>query len=156
GVLDTLMDLVGELVLARNQIAEIASDDDEGPLAAPYRQLRLATSELQEGVRQARLQPLGTVTSKFRRVVRDLAVAVEKQVRVEIEGEDVGVDKPINEALGDPLLHLVRNAVDHGIEAPADRIAAGKPAEGTIRIRAFHSGGRVQIEVSDDGRGVDP
>ncbi|MBV9041667.1 MAG: chemotaxis protein CheA [Acidimicrobiia bacterium] len=156
GVLDTLMDLVGELVLARNQIAEIAAVDDDGPLTLPYRQLRLATSELQEGVRQARLQPIGTVTSRFRRIVRDLAVGVGKQVRVEIEGEEVGVDKAINEALGDPLLHLVRNAVDHGIEAPADRVAAGKPAEGTVRISAMHSGGRVEIQVSDDGRGVDP
>ena len=103
----------------------------------------------------ARLQTVGSVTGKFRRVVRDLAAAAAKQVSVEIDGEDVGVDKAVNESLRDPLLHLVRNAVDHGIEAPAARIAAGKPTAGRLRIRAFHEGGRVQVEVSDDGAGID-
>ena len=154
-VLDKLMDLVGELVQARNQIGDVVADDDEGPLALTYRQLRLATGELQDGVMRARLQPVGTVTGKFRRVVRDLAVALDKQVHIEIDGEDVGVDKAVNEALAGPLLHLVRNAVDHGIEAPGERISAGKPAEGLLRIRAFHAGGRVHVEVADDGRGID-
>jgi two-component system chemotaxis sensor kinase CheA len=154
-VLDKLMDLVGELVQARNQIGDVVADDDEGPLALTYRQLRLATGELQDGVMRARLQPVGTVTGKFRRVVRDLAVTLGKQVHIDIEGEDVGVDKAVNEALAGPLLHLVRNAVDHGIEAPAERVAAGKPAEGLLRIRAFHEGGRVHVEISDDGRGID-
>lgn len=154
-VLDKLMDLVGELVQARNQIGDMVADDDEGPLALTYRQLRLATGELQDGVMRARLQPVGTVTGKFRRVVRDLAVALGKQVRIEIDGEDVGVDKAVNEALAGPLLHLVRNAVDHGIETPAERATAGKPAEGNLRIRAFHEGGRVHVEISDDGRGID-
>ncbi len=122
-VLDKLMDLVGELVQARNQIGDVVADDDEGPLALTYRQLRLATGELQDGVMRARLQPVGTVTGKFRRVVRDLAVALGKQVHIEIDGEDVGVDKAVNEALAGPLLHLVRNAVDHGIETPAERIS---------------------------------
>lgn len=105
---------------------------------------------------RARLQSVGTVTGKFHRVVRDLSTALGKQVVVDIEGEDVGVDKAVNEALRDPLLHLVRNAVDHGIELPEVRIAAGKPASGHLRIRAFHEGGRVHVEVSDDGRGADP
>jgi two-component system chemotaxis sensor kinase CheA len=154
-VLDKLMDLVGELVQARNQIGDVVADDDEGPLALSYRQLRLATGELQDGVMRARLQPVGTVTGKFRRVVRDLAVSLGKQVHLEIDGEDVGVDKAVNEALAGPLLHLVRNAVDHGIEMPAERISAGKAAEGLLRIRAFHEGGRVHVEISDDGRGID-
>jgi two-component system chemotaxis sensor kinase CheA len=154
-VLDKLMDLVGELVQARNQIGDLVADEDEGPLALTYRQLRLATGELQDGVMRARLQPVGTVTAKFRRVVRDLAVTLGKQVHIDIDGEDVGVDKAVNEALAGPLLHLVRNAVDHGIETPAERITAGKSAEGSLRIRAFHNGGRVHVEISDDGRGID-
>lgn len=154
-VLDKLLDLVGELVLTRSQIGDIAPDDDDGPLAAPYRQLRLVTGELQDGVMRARLQPVGAVTGKFRRIARDLAAALDKKVRVDLEGEDVGVDKAVNEALRDPLLYLVRNAVDHGLESPADRMAAGKPAEGLLRIRAHHEGGRVRVEVADDGRGID-
>jgi two-component system chemotaxis sensor kinase CheA len=154
-VLDKLMDLVGELVQARNQMGDMVAADDEGPLALTYRQLRLATGELQDGVMRARLQPIGTVTGKFRRVVRDLAVTLGKQVHIDIDGEDVGVDKAVNEALAGPLLHLVRNAVDHGIEAPAERVTAGKPAEGHLRIRAYHEGGRVHVDISDDGRGID-
>lgn len=154
-VLDKLMDLVGELVLARSRIGELAAQDDDGPLVAPYRDLRVVSAELQDSVMTARLQPVGTVTGKFHRIARDLAAALGKQVVVELDGEDVGVDKAVNEALRDPLLHLVRNALDHGIESPADRAAAGKPAAGRLRIRAFHEGGRVHVEVSDDGRGVD-
>src|SRR5581483_4091987 len=114
-VLDELMDLVGELVQARNEIAEVASQDEEGPLARPYRQLRVAMGDLQEGVMRARLQPIGVVTSRFPRVVRDLAVELGKQIELHIDGEDVGVDRALNEALAEPLVHLLRNAVDHGI-----------------------------------------
>jgi two-component system chemotaxis sensor kinase CheA len=155
-VLDTLMNLVGELVLTRNRIGELAAQDDDGPLSAPFRELRAVAGSLQDSVMTARLQPIGTITGKHRRIARDLATGLGKQVRVELEGEDVGVDKAVNEALKDPLLHLVRNAVDHGIELPEERAAAGKPVVGTLRIRAFHEGGRVHVEVSDDGRGVDP
>ena len=155
GILDKLMDLVGELVLARSRIGELAALDDEGPLAAPYRELRVVTGDLQDSVMTARLQPIGTVTGKFHRIARDLATALGKQVTVQVVGEEVGVDKAVNEALRDPLLHLVRNALDHGIETPAERIAAGKAPAGLLRIRAFHEGGRVQVEISDDGRGVD-
>lgn len=154
-VLDRLMDLIGELVLARGRIGELAELDVDGPLSAPYRDLRVVSGDLQDTVMTARLQPVGTVTSKFPRIARDLAAALGKQVTVQIEGEGVGVDKAVNEALRDPLLHLVRNALDHGIESPAERLAVGKPAIGTLRIRAFHEGGRVQVEVTDDGRGVD-
>ncbi len=155
-VLDELMDLVGELVLARTRIGELAALDDDGPLAAPYRELRVVAGDIQDSVMAARMQPVGTVTGKFHRIARDLAAALGKQVLVQLEGEDVGVDKAVNEALKDPLLHLVRNALDHGIETPAERVAAGKPAAGLLRIRAFHEGGRVYLEVADDGRGVDP
>ncbi len=156
GVLDTLMDLVGELVLARSRIGALAALDDDGPLAGPYRDLRMVTADLQDNVMTARLQPVGTVTGKFHRIARDLATALGKRVDVELSGEHVGVDKAINEALRDPLLHLVRNAVDHGIETPEERRAAGKPDAGLLRIAASHEGGRVHVEVSDDGRGVDP
>lgn len=154
-VLDRLMDLIGELVLARSRIGELAALDGDGPLAAPYRDLRMVSGDLQDSVMAARLQPVGIVTGKFPRVARDLAGALGKQVVVQVEGEGVGVDKAVNEALRDPLLHLVRNALDHGIESPAERAAAGKPAAGLLSIRAFHQGGRVHIEVADDGRGVD-
>jgi two-component system chemotaxis sensor kinase CheA len=154
-VLDALMDLVGELVLTRGRFAAGGVDDDDGPLAAPFRQLRLVTSELQDSVMQARLQPIGTVTGKLHRVVRDLAATTGKQVVLEIEGDDIGVDRAVNEALRDPLLHLVRNAVDHGIETPGDRRAAGKPSTGTLSLRVGHEGGRVKVELRDDGRGVD-
>ena len=154
-ILDKLMNLVGELVLTRSQFGDSATTNEDGPLSLPYRQLRLVTSELQEGVMRARLQPVGTVTGKFRRIVRDLASTMGKQIKFKIEGEDIGVDKAVNEALRDPLLHLVRNAVDHGIELPDERRAAGKPTQGTLTLRAFHEGGRVHIELADDGRGID-
>ena len=156
GVLDSLMDLVGELVLTRSQISHVASDDDEGPLIPAYRQLTRITTELQEHVMRARLQPVGAVTGKFPRIARDLAASMGKQIRVELDGEQVAVDRAVNEALKDALLHLVRNTVDHGIESPDERIAAGKDSEGCLRIRASHAGGRVHIQVSDDGRGIDP
>ncbi len=156
GLLDSLMDLVGELVLTRNQIARLADDDDEGPIVPSYRQLARITTELQENVMRARLQPVGAIMGKFPRIARDLAASMGKRIRVELEGEDVGVDRAVNETLKHALLHLVRNTVDHGIESPAERSAAGKDPEGCLRIRASHAGGRVHIELSDDGSGADP
>jgi two-component system chemotaxis sensor kinase CheA len=153
-VLDRLMDVVGELVLARGRIGELVALDDNGPFAAPYRDLRVLTGDLQDSVLTARLQPIGTVTGKVPRIARDLSAALGKQVAVHIEGEAVGVDKAVNEALRDPLLHLVRNCLDHGIESPAERIASGKSPVGRLSIRAFHQGGRVHLEVADDGQGV--
>jgi two-component system chemotaxis sensor kinase CheA len=155
-LLDRLMDLVGELVLVRGKVAELAAQEDGGALVDCYRQLRRVSGGLLEGVMRARLQPVGTVTRKFPRIARDLAASMEKLVSVELHGEDVGVDRAVNEALGDALVHLVRNVVDHGIESPADRIAIGKNPEGRLRIAASHEGGRVHVEVSDDGGGIDP
>ena len=154
-VLDELMNLVGELVLATSRIGELAEDADHSALGASYRELRGVAGVLRDTVMVARMQPVGTVTGKFHRIARDLASALGKQVVVRLEGEEVGVDKAVNEALKDPLLHLVRNALDHGIESPAERLAAGKQEAGLLRIRAFHEGGRVHLDVSDDGRGVD-
>ena len=155
-VLDKLKDLVGELILARSQIGNVATETEEGPLVLPYRQLRRVTAALQENIMQARLQPVGAVTGKFPRIARDLAGTMGKRIRVELDGEDVGVDKAVNESLRDALLHLVRNTVDHGIESPDERVAAGKDPEGRLCIRASHEGGRIRLELSDDGRGVDP
>jgi two-component system, chemotaxis family, sensor kinase CheA len=155
-VLDNLMTLVGELVLARNHITQLtAHATHDTPLLAAAQHLNSITSDLQDGVMRTRLQPINTAWARFPRVVRDLAMALGKQVRVRTEGDDTELDRSIIEAIKDPLMHLVRNAVDHGIEDPAEREAAGKPAEGTIVIRASHEGGQVTIEMQDDGRGID-
>jgi two-component system chemotaxis sensor kinase CheA len=154
-LLDQLMNLVGELVLARNQILQFANNTEESGLLATSQRLNLITSELQEGVMKTRMQPIGNIWSKFPRTVRDLALDCGKQVRVEMEGEETELDKTLIEAIKDPLTHLVRNAVDHGIERPEVRQAAGKDPEGRLFLRAFHEGGQVNIEISDDGAGLD-
>jgi two-component system, chemotaxis family, sensor kinase CheA len=156
GVLDDLMTLVGELVLARNRIVQLVAGGDDADLAATAQHLSLITTELQEGAMKTRMQPIGNIWAKFPRVVRDLAVACGKEVRVEMEGEDTELDKTIIESIKDPLTHLVRNAVDHGVETAEARRAVGKPVEGRLLVRAFHEGGQVNIEISDDGAGIDP
>jgi two-component system chemotaxis sensor kinase CheA len=154
GLLDRLMNLVGELVLARNQILQFTADAEDSGFIATTQRLNLITTELQEGVMKTRMQPIGNVWAKFPRVVRDLAVACHKQVRIEMEGKDTELDKTIIEAIKDPLTHIVRNSVDHGMELPAERTARGKPAEGRLLLRAYHEGGQVNIEISDDGQGI--
>ncbi len=156
GLLDKLMNLVGELVLARNQILQYAPGHKDAGLLRTSQRLNLITSELQEGVMKTRMQPIGTIWNRFPRVVRDLASMCGKQIRVEMDGQDTELDRTIIEAIKDPLTHVVRNSVDHGIETPAVRVAAGKPAEGRLHLRAFHEGGQVNIEISDDGGGVRP
>src|ERR1019366_9141599 len=143
------------LVLARNQILQFANNTEESGLLATSQRLNLITSELQEGVMKTRMQPIGNIWSKFPRTVRDLALDCGKQVRVEMEGKETELDKTLIEAIKDPLTHLVRNAVDHGIERPEVRQAAGKDPEGRLFLRAFHEGGQVNIEISDDGAGLD-
>jgi two-component system chemotaxis sensor kinase CheA len=155
GLLDRLMTLVGELVLARNHLVELAADRPDPSLASATQSVDHITAELQESVMKTRLQPIRTVWSTFPRVVRDLAVALDKRARIETVGDDTELDRSIIEAIKDPLTHIVRNAVDHGIEEPELRIAAGKPAEGVVSVRAYHEGGQVTIEVSDDGAGID-
>jgi chemotaxis protein histidine kinase CheA len=156
GLLDKLMNLVGELVLSRNQIMQFAANQEDAMFAATSQHLNLVTGELQEGVMKTRMQPIGNVWNKFPRVVRDLAAACGKQVRVEMEGAETELDRTIIEAIKDPLTHVVRNSVDHGIESPEVRVAAGKPAEGCLLLRAYHEGGQVNIEISDNGGGVNP
>lgn len=153
-LLDKLMTRVGELVLARNQILQFTSNIEDSGLQSTSQRLNLITTELQEGVMKTRMQPIGNVWSKFPRTVRDLAAICGKQVRIEMEGKETELDKTIIEAIKDPLTHLVRNTVDHGIEKAEDRVANGKPAEGCLLLRAYHEGGQVNIEIIDDGAGI--
>ncbi len=154
-VLDNLMNLVGELVLARNQILAYSLARQDPVFANACQRLNLITSELQQDVMKTRMQPISNIWNKFPRVVRDLSRTCGKQVRVEMEGKDTELDKSLIEAMKDPLTHLIRNAVDHGIEPPDTRLANGKPAEGRILLNAYHAGGQVIIEISDDGAGID-
>ena len=154
GLLDKLMTRVGELVLARNQILQHTNQLDDTSFVSTAQRLNLITTELQEDVMKTRMQPIGNVWAKFPRVVRDLSSQLGKQVRIEMEGKETELDKTIVEAIKDPLTHLVRNSVDHGIECPDDRIAAGKSEEGCLLLRAYHEGGQVNIEITDDGAGL--
>jgi two-component system chemotaxis sensor kinase CheA len=156
GLLDRLMTLVGELVLARNQIVQLSTAHEDQAFAGTVQRLNVLTTELQTGVMKTRMQPISNIWTKFPRIVRDLAVACEKQARIDMDGQETELDKTIIEAIRDPLTHLVRNAIDHGLEPPAERLTKGKPAEGRVGMRAFHEGGKVIIEITDDGRGMDP
>ena len=153
-LLDQLMNLVGELVLARNQILQYSAKYSDASLVSTTQRLNLLTTELQEGVMKTRMQPIGSIWRKLPRVVRDLSVACNKKIRLEMEGQETELDRTIIEAIKDPLTHLVRNSVDHGVETPEERTAAGKDGEGLLRLRAFHEGGQVNIEIQDDGRGI--
>jgi two-component system, chemotaxis family, sensor kinase CheA len=153
-LLDKLMTRVGELVLARNQILQFTNRLEDSDFTSTAQRLNLITTELQEGVMKTRMQPIGNVWAKFPRVVRDLSSQLGKQVRIEMEGKETELDKTIIESIKDPLTHLVRNSVDHGIESPEKRVAAGKPIEGCLTLRAYHEGGQVNIEISDDGAGL--
>jgi two-component system chemotaxis sensor kinase CheA len=155
-LLDELMLLVGELVLTRNQIVQYVGRSNDTDLVRASQRLNLIASELQEGVMKTRMQPIDHIWSKLPRVVRDLGIQCGKSVRLEMEGKDTELDKTLLEAVKDPLTHLVRNSVDHGIEAPDKRKAAGKPAEGVLTLRAKHESGQVVVEVADDGAGIDP
>jgi two-component system chemotaxis sensor kinase CheA len=156
GLLDKLMNLVGELVLARNQILQFSAIQLDTTFAGATQRLNLVTSELQEGVMKTRMQPIDNIWSKFPRVVRDLATSCQKDVRIEMYGKETDLDKTIIEAIKDPLTHVIRNSVDHGIEDPNVRAARGKPRQGVVTLRAFHEGGQINIEISDDGAGIDP
>jgi two-component system, chemotaxis family, sensor kinase CheA len=155
-LLDKLMAVAGEIVLARNQVLQYSQQHDDPAFLNTCRQLNLITTELQEYVMKTRLQPLGNIWSRFPRLVRDAAHSCGKKAHLEMEGSETELDKALIEAIRDPLTHLVRNAIDHGIESPAQRLAAGKKEEGRVRLRAYHEGGQVNVEVSDDGGGIDP
>jgi two-component system, chemotaxis family, sensor kinase CheA len=154
-LLDTLMNEVGELVLIRNQLLQYAADLNDGGLAAIAQRFNQITSELQYSVMATRLQPIGTIWGRYPRVVRDVTQELSKKIRLDMEGAETEVDKNLIEAITDPLSHLLRNSLDHGIEQPEEREAAGKPAEGVVKLHAFHEGGQVNIEISDDGGGID-
>jgi two-component system chemotaxis sensor kinase CheA len=153
-LLNHLMNLAGELVLARNQILQCTKSVDDMNFRAITQRLNLVTTELQEGVMKTRMQPINTVWSKFPRVVRDLSHSCKKQVRLELHGKETELDKTLIEAIKDPLTHIVRNSIDHGIEVPEKRVAAGKSPEGCITMGAFQEGGYVVIEIVDDGAGL--
>ncbi|MBO8142024.1 MAG: chemotaxis protein CheA [Firmicutes bacterium] len=159
-VLDRLMNLVGELVIDRTRLARLGHVDlqlqelqEELELVSGH--LSRITAELQDTIMQARMVPLETLFRKFPRMVRDLARRLGKDVRFEILGEDTELDRAVIEQISDPLVHLIRNAVDHGLEPPQDRVAAGKSAQGLVRLSAYHQENNIYIEVADDGRGID-
>jgi two-component system chemotaxis sensor kinase CheA len=153
-LLDKVMNLVGELVLARNQVLQFTGTQEDSGFLSTAQRLNLITTELQEGVMKTRMQPIGNVWSKLPRIVRDLSVGCGKRVEVQMEGTETELDKTIIEAIKDPLTHIIRNAVDHGIEMPDVRVARGKSPDGRLMLRAFHEGGQVNIEISDDGDGI--
>jgi len=151
-LLNKLMNLAGELILSRNQLVQKLDNKDLPELQSLNQRL----SELQESVMQTRLQQVGAVFNKVPRMVRDLSRSLNKKIEVTLEGVDVELDRTIIDSITDPLTHLVRNSIDHGIESPEERSQAGKPSHGTLALRAYHQGGQVNIEISDDGRGIDP
>jgi two-component system chemotaxis sensor kinase CheA len=153
-LLDTLLNMVGELVLARNQLVRGVMDTGDATLVRSAQRLGMITSELQEGIMKTRMQPIEHIWSKLPRVIRDLSNSLGKKVELVMQGKETELDRSLLEAVKDPLTHLVRNAVDHGIEEPERRIAAGKSAEGTLTLRAYHEGGHVAVEVADDGAGL--
>jgi two-component system chemotaxis sensor kinase CheA len=148
------MALVGELVLTRNQVMQYTDKQEDSSFTVTCQRLNLIASELQEGVMKTRMQPIGSVWNKFPRVVRDLAMQCGKQVDLRMKGKETEWDKSLIEAIKDPLTHIVRNSVDHGIETPEERVKNGKPEQGRLSLRAFHEGGKVNIVISDDGSGI--
>lgn len=152
--LDKLMNLVGELVLARNQILQFTSESKEPTLLNASQRLNLITTELQESVMKTRMQPIENIWAKFPRIVRDVSRELGKKISLVMEGNETELDRTIIEAIKDPLTHILRNSMDHGIEKPEIRAQAGKPEEGLLVLRAFHEGGQVNIEIMDDGGGI--
>ena len=151
-LLNRMMNLVGELVLTRNQVLQATSG--QPGLTMLSRRLDMVTSDLRESVMKARMQPVSNIFSKMPRIVRDLSQSLGKRVRLQMEGQETELDKSLLEAIKDPLTHAVRNSLDHGIEDPDVRVAAGKDIEGTLRLRAVQEGSHVIIEVADDGAGI--
>ncbi len=156
--LDNLLDIVGELVIVKSQLAESAKKQERqsNTLDRSLSQLASITKELQHTSISLRMVPIKSTFQKMSRLVRDISGKIGKPVKLEIAGEDTELDRNVVEEVGDPLVHMTRNAIDHGLESPSDRIAAGKPETGHIRISAYHSGSNIAIEISDDGRGIDP
>ena len=156
--IDDLINMVGELVITQSMLSMLGEDfhmDRLEKLQEGLIQLERHTRELQESVMQIRMVPISFTFSRFPRMVRDLSEKLDKKIELVMYGENTELDKTVIEKIGDPLVHLVRNSIDHGIEMPEDRIAAGKPEVGTIQLNAFHRGGNIVIEITDDGKGID-
>jgi len=153
-VLDEIMNMVGELVLVRNRFQTLGSVAEDEQISKAVANLDVVTADLQLSVMKTRMQPIKKVFGRFPRVVRDLARSMNKEIKLEMVGEDTDLDKNLVEALADPLVHLVRNAVDHGIEQPEDRVAAGKPSEGIVVLTASQEGDHIQLTIKDDGKGM--
>jgi two-component system chemotaxis sensor kinase CheA len=153
-VLEHLMTEVSELVLTRNQLLQTLRANGDSAFAAPLQRLSQVTSELQDSVMKTRMQPIGTAWGKLPRLVRDLGHELGKKIELQMHGQETELDRQVLEMIRDPLTHMVRNSADHGIELPADRLAAGKPEAGTISLDAYHRGGHIIIEISDDGKGL--
>ncbi len=153
-LLDKIMNVVGELVLTRNQILQYANKMDSSEFHKLSMHLNVITTEIQGDIMRTRMQPIGSVLGRFERIVRDMARELGKKISLRIEGKETELDKTLLEAIKDPLTHMVRNAVDHALENPADRRAAGKSEEGVVLVKAYHEGGQVTIEIKDDGRGI--
>jgi len=152
--LEHLMTMVSELVLTRNQLLEISRRNDDTEFKVPLQRLSNVTAELQEGVMKTRMQPIGNAWQKLPRIVRDLSSELGKQIELEMHGADTELDRQVLDLIKDPLTHMVRNSADHGLETPAERLAAGKPEQGTIRLSAYHEGGHIIICIADNGRGL--
>ena len=153
--LDHLMTMVSELVLTRNQLLEIARHNPDSEFKLPLQRLSNVTAELQEGVMKTRMQPIGNAWQKLPRVVRDLATDLGRRIDLEMAGAETELDRQVLDLIKDPLTHMVRNCAAHGIETPQERLAAGKPEHGSIRLAAHHQAGHIIIEIADDGRGLD-
>ena len=153
-VLEDLMTLVSELVLTRNQLLQLARTQGNTGFTVPLQRLSHITSDLQEGVMKTRMQPIGNAWNKLPRLVRDLSREMDKKIELTMLGADTELDRQVLELIKDPLTHMVRNSGDHGLESTAERRAAGKPETGHITLNAFHEGGHIIIEISDDGRGL--
>lgn len=154
--LDDIMNMVGELVLARNRLKTLGQDNPDEKLTKAISNLDIITGDLQGAVMKTRMQPIKKVFGRFPRVVRDLARTLNKEITLELVGEETDLDKNLVEALADPLVHLVRNSVDHGIEMPDDRVAAGKERCGKIILSAVQEGDHISLSIEDDGKGMDP
>ncbi|MBU0673390.1 MAG: hybrid sensor histidine kinase/response regulator [Proteobacteria bacterium] len=154
-LLDSLMNLAGELVLSRNQLLQAVASNDQVRLEAVAQRVNFVTTELQESVMLTRMQPVGKIFQRYPRMVWELAKNKGKEILLTLEGEEVELDKTIIEGISDPLTHLIRNSIDHGIETPAERVAVGKDTRGRIELKAHHEPGQVVIEINDDGRGMD-
>jgi len=156
-VLEDLINLVSELVLTRNQLLQLVKiSDEDSSASAPLQRLNRIVSDLQEGVMKTRMQPIGNAWSKLPRIVRDLTMDLGKKINLDMVGEETELDRQVLEMIKDPLTHMVRNSCDHGVEMPADRVAAGKPETGTVELKAYHEGGFIIVEINDDGKGLDP